>query len=187
MPAALVLTVPASSATMVTAILPSLTDEADELARAPGLARPKPNPRLSAAYSVESEVTITPERYTRTLSSERGRAARPRKPSALAGLVGLFTGCGALVALALFLPLPARFGDMDGVTPGQAVSYSFYLVGAVALAVAVFVFFGLRGLAGEDAKGWALLLGNHGAGDEAKPVRRPNQAAASRAPVRAGH
>ncbi|KAK4092660.1 hypothetical protein Purlil1_3281 [Purpureocillium lilacinum] len=161
-----------AAATMVTAILPSLTDEADDLSSTAALARAKLNPRLSAAFSVESEVTITPERYTRTLSSERlqgangkDAAAKAGKPSALAGFVGLFTGCGALVALSLFLPLPARFGEIDGVTPGEAVSYSFYVVGAVSLAVAVFVFIGLRNLQGEEGKGWKVLLGIKDQGD----------------------
>ncbi|UNI14021.1 hypothetical protein JDV02_000704 [Purpureocillium takamizusanense] len=149
---------------MVTAILPSLTDETDNLSSTAALARAKLNPRLSAAFSVESEVTITPERYTRTLSNERPQgggeaASKAGRPSALAGFVGLFTGCGALVALALFLPLPARFGEIDGVTPGEAVSYSFYVVGAVSLVVAIFVFFGLRNLQGEEGKGWKVLLG----------------------------
>lgn len=70
----------------------------------------------------------------------------------------MFTGCGALVALSCFLPLPAKFGEIDGVTPAQAVSYSFYVVGAVSLAVAVFVFFGLRKLKGEEGKGWKVLF-----------------------------
>lgn len=83
-----------------------------------------------------------------------------RKPSALAGFVGLFTGCGALVALSLFLPLPAQFSRREGVTPAQAVTYSFYVVGAVSLFVAVFVFFGLAGLKGEEGKGWRMLLGS---------------------------
>lgn len=150
---------------MVTAILPSLTDEGDGSdGRSPS--RYKPNQRLSVAFSVESEVTITPERYTRSLSNDSrasrqqvDTAAKSAKPSALAGFVGLFTGCGALVALSLFLPLPARFGDIDGVTPGQAVSYSFYVVGAVALVVAAFVFVGLHNLKGEEGKGWKVLFG----------------------------
>ncbi|GAB0136792.1 hypothetical protein EsDP_00005083 [Epichloe bromicola] len=160
------------SATMVTAILPSLTDEGDAF-DGTSPSRYKPSQRLSVAFSVESEVTITPERYyTRSLSNDsRGSqgqqgqqgqqdaASRLGKPSALAGLVGLFTGCGALVALALFLPLPAKFGELDGVTPGQAVSYSFYVVGGISLAVAVFVFIGLRNLHGEEGKGWKVLLG----------------------------
>ncbi|RDA94309.1 hypothetical protein CP533_3798 [Ophiocordyceps camponoti-saundersi (nom. inval.)] len=161
-----------ASATMVTAILPSLTDEADAatVASGPPSRIIKPNVRLSAAFSVESEATITPERYTRTLSQERSRSpttwdgaakprAKPGKPSALAGFVGAFTGCGALVSLALFLPLPARFGGLDGVTPGEAVTYSFYVVGAVSLAVALFVSIGLRNLRGEEGKGWRALFG----------------------------
>ncbi|KJZ72929.1 hypothetical protein HIM_07692 [Hirsutella minnesotensis 3608] len=153
-----------AAATMVTAILPSLTDDTADRISAPDAARFKPNPRLSAAFSVESEITITPERYTRSLSNDRTRgsspdaAARSGKPSALAGYVGSFTGCGALVALALFLPLPAKFGEKDGVTPGQAVSYSFYVVGAVSLVVAVGVFIGLRDLSGEEGKGWKALF-----------------------------
>jgi hypothetical protein len=59
----------------------------------------------------------------------------------------------------LFLPLPTKFGDIEKVTPGQAVSYSFYVVAAVALLVAVFVFIGLRNLRGEEGKGWSVLLG----------------------------
>ncbi|RCI14574.1 hypothetical protein L249_6640 [Ophiocordyceps polyrhachis-furcata BCC 54312] len=166
-----------ASATMVTAILPSLTDEVDTatVASGPPSRVIKPNVRLSAAFSVESEATITPERYTRTLSQERSRsptwevAAKPGKPSALAGFVGSFTGCGALVSLALFLPLPARFGRLDGVTPGEAVAYSFYVVGAVSLAVALFVSIGLRNLRGEEGKGWRALFGirrRHDALDE---------------------
>lgn len=160
---------------MVTAILPSLTDEDEELRnnaleRAKAAARHHQSvARLSAAFSVESEATITPEVYSRSLSSE-GRPisagvdpqGRSGKSSVLAGYVGLFTGCGALLALSCFLPLPAKFGEVDGVTPGEAVSYSFYVVGAVALLVAVFVFFGLRNIQGEQGKGWRLLLGLKG-------------------------
>lgn len=150
---------------MVTAILPSLTNDAGS---AKGDKSPVPrltrNPRHSAVFSVESEATITPERYSRSLSRERDGPSpetptQARKPSVLAGFVGLFTGCGALLALALFLPLPVRFGAIDGVTPGQAVSYSFYVVSGVSLLVAVFVFIGLRKLHDEDGKGWRVLLG----------------------------
>ncbi|KAL7792516.1 hypothetical protein V8C37DRAFT_380573 [Trichoderma ceciliae] len=164
-----------ATATMVTAILPSLTDEDEELRnsaleRAKAVSRNRHSAaRLSAAFSVESEATITPEVYSRSLSSE-GRPAsagvepqrRSGKSSVLAGYVGLFTGCGALLALSCFLPLPVKFGEIDEVTPGEAVSYSFYVVGAVALFVAVFVFFGLRNIQGEEGKGWRLLLGLKG-------------------------
>ncbi|KAI0455430.1 hypothetical protein F5B21DRAFT_472265 [Xylaria acuta] len=135
--------------------------------------------RGSIAVSLGSDLTITPERFLSESEgpgpARRGSSAsqafyssaradssaadtKGRKPSALAGFVGLFTGCGALVALALFLPLPAQFSKKEGVTPAQAITNSFYVVAAVALAVAIFVFLGLRGLKGEEAKGWRMLL-----------------------------
>lgn len=159
---------------MVTAILPSLTNEntVPEIeARTPR--KPPRNPHDSITPSLDSEITITPERF-RELAAESESSAvsvasvveKKGNPSALAGYVGVFTGCGALVALSIFLPLPTRFGQIDGVTLGQAVTYSFYVVGCVAFAVALFVGIGLRKLKGEEGKGWRMLLGstrpNHG-------------------------
>jgi len=161
---------------MVTAILPSLTNE--KTAPEPELRnarKPLRNPHDSITPSVDSELTITPERFrelsngseSTVASSVDGNVERKGNPSALAGYVGVFTGCGALVALSLFLPLPTWFGRREGVTLGQAVSYSFYTVGSVAFVVALFVGFGLRGLKGEEGKGWRMLLGlrrsSHGA------------------------
>ncbi|EGP88026.1 uncharacterized protein MYCGRDRAFT_58167 [Zymoseptoria tritici IPO323] len=77
--------------------------------------------------------------------------------SQLAGLVGMFTGAGALLALGLFLPLPAHF-QSGGYGPAQSVQISFYIVGAVAICVAIFVFFGLRNLPGEEHKSLSALL-----------------------------
>ncbi|KAK0389177.1 hypothetical protein NLU13_2752 [Sarocladium strictum] len=156
-----------ASATMVTAILPSLTDETEDEPSDDLRSRSKSprNQRHSMAFSVESELTITPERYTRTLSNDgvpragNNENGPPPKSAQLAGFVGLFTGAGALVALLLFLPLPARFSQISGVTQADAVTYSFYVVGGVALVVAVIVFFGLRGIKGEEGKGWKLLFG----------------------------
>jgi hypothetical protein len=148
---------------MVTAILPSLTDEGTSSSEIIGPRKPTHAARDSVAHSLDSELTITPERFRgqaeNSTANGDARAAETGKTSALAGYVGLFTGCGALVALSLFLPLPARFGQMEGVSPGQAVSYSFYVVGVVSLAVAIFVSIGLRKLRGEEGKGWRLLLG----------------------------
>ncbi|KAI1755440.1 hypothetical protein F4782DRAFT_488587 [Xylaria castorea] len=198
-----------AAATMVTAVLPVLTgdDDAGEVrdddaeigagnadseearaeldadagnANANARRKVSHNPRGSIAVSMESDLTITPERFQSEsqgpgparrgssasqafYSSARGDSStadtKGRKPSALAGFVGLFTGCGALVALILFLPLPAQFSKKEGVTPARAITDSFYVVATVALAVAIFVFFGLRGLKGEEAKGWRMLLG----------------------------
>lgn len=154
-----------ASATMVTAILPSMTAEDDKPVGVSALTGSnKPNARLSVSFSVESEVTITPERYTRALSGEPTPdahleiSAGSRKASTLAGYVGFFAGCGALVALVLFLPLPALFGHLKKVTPGQAVSYSFYVVAAVSFLISLLVFLGLRGLEGEENKGWRRLF-----------------------------
>ncbi|KAB5516915.1 hypothetical protein GE09DRAFT_1158892 [Coniochaeta sp. 2T2.1] len=183
-----------AAATMVTAILPSLTDESTPAVPTTDPRKPAHNPRDSVALSMESDVTVTPARYhgrSSTSPSNDGEASigeaeadrveeGKHKPSALAGYVGLFTGCGALVALSLFLPLPARFGRLEGVTMGQAVTYSFYVVGAIALWVGVFVAFGLRNLRGEEGKGWRLLLGLRktnpgGSADatEARPKEKP--------------
>lgn len=71
----------------------------------------------------------------------------------MAGLVGLFTGCGALLAVALFLPLPAIFQNL-GVEPKDALTRSYYVIGFMSLAVSALCFFGLRDLQGENRKGW---------------------------------
>jgi hypothetical protein len=160
---------------MVTAILPSLTDETIPAAET----TPKPlsfSARSSSVrLSMDSEATITPESFhgasypeetweeedddDEEEESPRDREDAGGKPSALAGFVGLFTGCGALVALSLFLPLPAQFSHIEGLTLADAVRYSFYVVGCVALLVGAFAFFGLRGLRGEEGKGLRMLFG----------------------------
>lgn len=159
-------------ATMVTAILPSMTGGARGVPKSVVPARPAVEPdenRHSVSPSLDSEITITPERYLRVRGT--ARAVQPNgsdvkkteksssSPPRLAGLVGFFTGCGALVALLIFLPLPAQFSRLKGVTQGQAVADSFYVVGSVAILVAVACFIGLRNLHGEEGKGWKLLLG----------------------------
>ncbi|KAJ4268767.1 hypothetical protein NW762_002835 [Fusarium torreyae] len=159
-----------AAATMVTAILPSLTDdrndggdEAKARLEALQVAAATATPRNSVAFSIESEATITPERYTQSVSTEPSTTDpndnAAGRPSKLAGFVGLFTGCGALVALTLFLPLPARFGENKDTTPAEAVSYSFYVVALVALVVSIFVAIGLRNIKGEEGKGWKVLFG----------------------------
>jgi hypothetical protein len=167
-----------SRATMVTAILPSMTGSNQDYEypieqSTPELVLPS-NTRHSITASLDSEATITPATYngqakpTRPNTSARKPTVKsPSSPPRLAGLVGVFTGCGALVALAVFLPLPAQFSHLNGVTQGQAVAYSFYIVGGISLFVAGFCFIGLRGLQGEEGKGWALLLGKSPYGYEA--------------------
>ncbi|KAH6681641.1 MFS transporter-like protein [Halenospora varia] len=159
----------AATATMVTAILPSMTGSNHEHESSTGhIGSEQGGARHSVSPSLDSEVTITPANFNgRPRQSavngngtiKKGKTSISSSPPRLAGLVGVFTGCGALVALAVFLPLPAQFSHLKGITQGQAVADSFYVVGVVALFVACFCFFGLRGLQGEEGKGWRLLLG----------------------------
>ncbi|KAG4030499.1 hypothetical protein MFRU_012g02320 [Monilinia fructicola] len=157
----------AATATMVTAILPSMTARETDNSESSPLSRsalPENVRHSIATESIDSEVTITPANYNGGRGSSSGDHPKPTKQSGssaprLAGLVGVFTGCGALVALIAFLPLPAQFSRMKGVSQGQAVADSFYVVGVVSLTVSCFCFIGLRGLAGEEGKGWRLLLG----------------------------
>lgn len=147
---------------MVTAILPAMT-----VAQTPH--DPRSPRRINAtshtmAPSISSELTITPARFR---SNSPTADAAPRNDagastSHLAGLVGMFTGCGALVALLIFLPLPTRFQEA-GHNAATAVADAFYVVGAIAILVALGCFFGLRKLAGEEGKGLKRLVnrGSH--------------------------
>lgn len=145
---------------MVTAILPSMIAPS-EAQKSPSPARPDiPINRHSLSPSVSSELTITQLRHlkrTMERSSPSTGVTQAPAPTRLAGFVGLFTGFGALVALVVFLPLPATFRDR-GVDAGAALAYSYYIVGTIALLVAASVFFGLRNLITEDEKSWANLL-----------------------------
>jgi len=164
----------AATATMVTAILPSMTGGNQV---APNINRihdvhpiQRSAIRRSISASVDSEATITPATYNNRSSTTNGRPISSTEttsssPPRLAGLVGVFTGCGALVALSIFLPLPAQFSRKKGITQGQAVANSFYVVGSISLVVAGLCYFGLRGLQGEEGKGWRLLLGKSSSSD----------------------
>lgn len=110
--------------------------------------------RHAATDSIISDVTITPARY-HSETSQNGvtttRVDSTRNTSKIAGYVGMFTGCGALLALSLFLPLPARF-QKRGITPAHALQYSYYLVAGVAFALAIICFFGFIQLQGDTVK-----------------------------------
>ena len=170
----------AATSTMVTAILPIMTlDKGKARAADPTDQYSDDDPsgldealsrRRDRSTTAASSATITPERYSSRASSIRSHphsASHIPAPeesstskagtSQTAGLVGMFTGCGALVALGLFLPLPARLREIFE-DRAVAVQNSFYLVGLIALLVAVFCFFGLRGLAGEEHKGLRRML-----------------------------
>lgn len=147
---------------MVTAILPSMTFKPPEpILPATSTTRSAPNTSTHGPTpSISSELTITPARYTSGTSSPSDSAAVLKagaSSSKLAGIVGMLTGCGALVALGIFLPLPTRF-QKGGASPSEAIADSFYVVGAVALLVALCCLFGFRNLASEEGKGLAKLF-----------------------------
>lgn len=152
---------------MVTAILPSMTYKAPQpIMPTPSRAtQPQHGASHGATPSISSEITITPARYisrssspTADIVTKNDETAAPR----LAGIVGMLTGCGALVALVVFLPLPTRFQD-GGASASQSIADSFYVVGVVALVVSLGCLFGLRNLAGEETKGLRRLFGTKAA------------------------
>lgn len=140
---------------MVTAILPSMIAprEHNDVANLPN--KPHgPSNGHGVSPSVSSELTITPQRL-QNQSSPR-TPLNELSPTRLAGIVGIFTGCGALLALGLFLRLPELI-QRRGTSPGQALADSYYIIGAMSLVLALLCFLGLRNLQGEDEKGWRNL------------------------------
>lgn len=83
---------------------------------------------------------ILPE-MTSVVVEEGGR--QKQRSGKLAGLVGLFTGLGALLALGVFLPLPTRFLRDGHVGREEAVRRAFYTVSLTAIAVAAWCLFAL--------------------------------------------
>ncbi|KAJ9630709.1 hypothetical protein H2203_001233 [Taxawa tesnikishii (nom. ined.)] len=176
----------AACSTMVTAILPAMTTErepdtvageessndAQLTRRRQNVSQVDPSWRHSVTPSISSELTITPARYTsRSRSPTRprnrrhpsGMASIAEEPapasgsSQLAGFVGMFTGIGALLAVGLFLPLPARISE-NGTARSTAVKESFYIVGSIAIVVGLLLTYGLRNLPGETGKGFRSLV-----------------------------
>jgi hypothetical protein len=150
----------AACATMVTAILPSISES-----REPVSANNRPT-----SSSAESDVTVTQARW----SQSQGSIQNSQLPwyltsgTRLAGFVGAFTGLGALVALLCFLPLPAQFQKFQ--SPDTALRETYYIVGSIALAVGVICFFGLCRLEGQEDKGWHALWVQNGSEESKKSL-----------------
>ena len=150
----------AATSTMVTAILPSMTAPRNDNTTytPPGTAQQANGHTVSP--SISSELTITPQRLNQQeslLPPKPALSSSNSSPTRLAGFVGLFTGCGALLALGVFLPLPVQF-QKAGVATGQAVADAYYIVAATALLISVLCLWGLRDLLGEESKGWRALV-----------------------------
>jgi hypothetical protein len=144
---------------MVTAVLPTVTGSSATLESASGCESQRleqnghPRSTRECTRSLSSEPTVTSAPLSR---NEPTTTAAEPSSSRLAGFVGLFAGCGALIALGLFLPLPAVF-EQFGWSPDLAIMESYYVVGVIALAISVSCFVGLRNLRGEEEMGWHSL------------------------------
>lgn len=108
------------------------------------------------SVSISSELTITPALYQSHNAPPAAVAVAGSPPtpdlaaesSKIAGYVGMFAGCGALLSLVLFLPLPERL-QKHGYSPELSLQYSYYIVAVVALSVAAWCAIGLHGLQGD--------------------------------------
>ena len=149
-----------AASTMVTAVLPTMSFVPSHAAN---VADDTTTNGRDHAASITSDVTITPDTYR---SAPRQSARAPQNQSTaeesrssprVAGYVGMFTGCGALIALAVFLPLSAHFQEA-GSTPAHALQLSYYIVAGTAFALAIICFIGLRRLQSEAGKSWSSLF-----------------------------
>lgn len=145
-----------AASTMVTAILPLMVSPRLKNLETP-TKRSHPNshdtvPSPTILDGACGSVTASPQGSSASLSDLDVPSRKPL-PNRLAGLVGLCTGCGALLALSLFLPLPTYFHG-KGFLPGPSIQHSFYVVGTVALVVAVFCLIGLRNLGEKNEIGF---------------------------------
>lgn len=133
---------------MVTAVLPVVTGNHENM--------------QEQQSTLSTDSTLTPDRPSSPspgVADEENEAKTVvNSPSSrLAGFVGMCAGCGALISLALFLPLPERF-QRSGLSPPQAIRNSYYIVALVAFLVSIGSLVGLRNLPGEEGKGWKALL-----------------------------
>ncbi|KAI6246460.1 hypothetical protein HI914_05374 [Erysiphe necator] len=151
----------AATATMVTSILPimSINDSQDPHQSVYEAVVQGEHSERNIPQSSQSQSRITPANYNgHSNLNSNSKQQKSQNPSRLAGVVGLFTGCGALVALIIFLPLPAQFSSLNGMSQAHAIADSFYVVGSISFAVALACFLGLRNLVGEESKGLHLLF-----------------------------
>ena len=140
---------------MVTAILPSMIAPHDNYEEANMPIEPSSAGNGHGfSPSISSELTVTPQRLQCQPSPRTPSSGN--SPTSLAGIVGIFTGFGALLALGVFLRLPELI-QRRGTSPGQALADSYYVVGALSLTLALLCYLGLRNLNGENEKGWRYL------------------------------
>ncbi|KAF3088879.1 hypothetical protein TWF569_009521 [Orbilia oligospora] len=101
-----------------------------------------------------------PPSRSRSRQQQKEQAKLAPKPitGKLSGVVGFMTGCGALVALIFFLPLPTKLAEDKHMTRESALKHTFYIVACVSWTVALTVFIGLRGggVGGTHGEFWKI-------------------------------
>ncbi|OJD15423.1 hypothetical protein AJ78_04323 [Emergomyces pasteurianus Ep9510] len=160
--------------TMVTAVLPAITASKSSLNiasefsdQSSGITTPTP-PQLDESQrsyghaprpSNASELTITPVLYRSRIPDSEVIEKKPERGSTshLAGIVGMLTGSGAVVALLGFLPLPAWF-EKFGQSPSQSIKLSYYIVALLSLTVSIVCFIGLRNLPDDRYTDWRSMF-----------------------------
>ena len=153
----------AAVSTMVTAVLPTMSYESNFLPVPSNEAQP--GGRRQPAPSGASDITITPARYQSNAQNGNAVASESKEPALasskssarVSGFVGMFTGCGALIALTVFLPLPAIF-QKSGKSSGYSLQLSYYIVAVVAFVVAICCLVGLQSLKSEQSKSITSLF-----------------------------
>ncbi len=158
----------AGASTMVTAILPAMTAPHDEEPPATGSPSDEDGNAARGQYT-DIEPPATPHRGSLMKKTKTSSQASPTR---LAGFAGLFTGCGALLAVAVFLRLPEMI-QRPGHSPKQALSLSYYIVGAISLTLSITCFFGLRNLYGEKTKRWSNILRENGEKSDHDAMNQP--------------
>ena len=113
---------------MITALLPTMTSTGSQK---------KYSSRRGGRNTPSPPVASTVD----NLEASRPSPATNRS----AGIVGFSTGLGALLALLVFLRLPDVF-QRAGASPEKAIAESYYIVGAVAIALSFICIFGLKGM-----------------------------------------
>lgn len=140
-----------ATSTMVTAILPSM------LYSPISTETERPSRDFEQVNNSTTSLSAQRMHNVASLLSQSVKQVNKSSSNRLAGLVGFFTGCGALLALGLFLPLPALFQQYH-FRPESALANSFYVVAATSFGVSIFCLFGLRNLRSEEGKSWRSLV-----------------------------
>lgn len=134
--------------TMITALLPGMMARGHQ-------ANPTAKAVTQSLVTIEqhfesSEFTANEQRVARIPPDHRNcEPAHTR----FAGYVGLSSGCGALLALVVYLRLPDLLESI-GLPPGQALATSYRIVGVVAFVLSATCMLGLRSVDDRHVKEW---------------------------------